>query len=381
MSEQAQGVEQQGFYWDKRGKVTAKWLKEDLERYERSLASGNDAQAVKSRQRVADQLAAYIAKAETRVVQRRTLTQVAGFAERFDKLAGTDYAIQLATVAAAKLAKRQSVPWDVRGRVVPQWIRDAAKTVKARHAALARAERAKDPVQIQRAKEAVLRAERRFEAMAAHGVSQIETNAYHPKPATVKVVEHIAESVEDVKVTAALAAGSSFSQERYEALATKLKWAMNVLPDRKGFLREREDAQQQAFLGTVKAAEKWDVGHPLRSKFSSYAYGWMGRFMECRTDEEVAANKRRPGSKMKMTSMDVHEDEESSDIRHPAASDNTAVKAFTNVVLETLPELERTVIVRLIANSETVKAVAQSMGIAPNTLRRIRDRALEMIQR
>jgi DNA-directed RNA polymerase sigma subunit (sigma70/sigma32) len=384
----------QGFYWDKRGKVTATWVQRDLDHLRR-LISFSDPQMEKpiaaKKQRIADQIAAYIGKLATGVTQHKTLEHFGRLTAEFDLIAGTDYAIQLATAAAAKLAQRQPLPWDVRGRVVPTWMKRAAKSLKNHHArlavaeqALAKAEASKQAelkARVDRQREVVLKAEARLTAMAEDGASRVDANAWHVKPATAKTVKHIASSLDDVKAAAALAAGSSFSQDRYDALEKKLRSALMALPGKKGFLRERDDAIQQGRLGIQHAAKRWDVGHPLRAKFSSYAPLWIGRFMECRTDDAVAADKHRKGAPKKR-SMDVHEyDDERTDFKHPVAPDNTARTAFVNLLLEQLTPIERTVVERVIMKSESLAEVARTTGLTVDMVRNIRDEAIDRISR
>ena len=393
MASTTQDEQQQGFYWDKRGKVTATWVQRDLDHLKRMISFSDPQMEQKitaKKQRISDQLAAYIVKLNTAVVQRKTLEHFGRLTVEFDAIAGTDFSIQLATAASAKLAKRQPLPWDVRGRVVPAWMKKAAQSLKKLHVRLAKAERelstAKQGEQavlkarVDRRRQVVLNAEARLTAMAEHGAASVDANAWHVQPDTAKMVKHIASSLDDVKATAALAAGSSFNQERYDALEKKLKSALLALPAKKGFLREREDAIQEGRLGIHRAAEHWEVGHKLRAKFSSYAPQWIGRFMECRTDASVASDKRRKDSPVK-TSLDTHEDDERSDFKHPSASDDTARTAFVNLLLEQLTPIERTVVERTIMKSEKLAAVARSTGLTVDMVRNIRDEAIDRISR
>lgn len=390
MSNELEVKQGQGFYWDSRGKVTATWVERDLVKLKRWLSRAEPEQKIADlKQRIADQFVAYLAKVtDGRVLRHKTLAHFGRLTAEFDQIVGTDFGVKLATAAAAKLASSAPLPWDVRGRVVPQWMKRAAALVKREHERLAKAERALASVtptriyeqQVLRKRVAYRRemvkvVEDRLAAMTEHGAAQTANKGRHMGDATVATIKHLYSSVEDVKATSALAAGSSFSSERYTMLEKKLKSALLSLPAKKGFLRERDDAIQQGRLGIQKAAEKWDVGHPLRSKFTSYAPLWIGRFMECRTDDGVAADKRRKGS-WKKSSLDVHEDDERSDFKHPAASDDTARTAIVRMMLEQLTPIERTVVERAVMRSEKVVDVAESMGLTRDMVRKIRDEAL-----
>lgn len=387
MSETAEVTQQQGFYWDKRGKVTANWIEADLSRFKR-LAQTGDVAAAGSRQRVQDQIMAYIAKVESgRVIQRKTLERIGKLAAEFDGLAGTDLAVKLAAAAAAKLTQKTPTAWDVRGRVVPAWMRQAAESVQRSHKRLADAERALKDEQtaaqikrVERARAKVLAAEARYAEMTAHGKSQIEQGTYTPKPATIETVAHYAAAVEDVKVASALAAGSSLSRDRYAALAEKLRRTVEVLKVRKGFMREADDAGQQGFLGLQHAAQKWSVAHPKRARLVTYATSWIGRFMECRNDTGLAPGKHRKGTP-KRISVDTHEDEESSSFRHPVAKDDTQRAGVVQVLLGSLSDEERGVVEEVAIKRESYRTAAKKLGISEARVRTIYAECMDKLRK
>ena len=397
MVETAEVEGQKGFPWDSRGKVTAVWIARDLARLKRYMGYAPDpqvlAQIETSKQRVADQIAAYITKLQTRVVQLRTLKSITEIAREYDGIVGTHLVDEITTVAAQRLTRRQPVPWDIRGRVVPAWMKKQANQVRVCHTTLAKTEQrlaaaksgkehARLTALVERQRLRVVATEKLLEDMTKHAATAITEQVWHPRQETVKVIEHLSASVEDVKATAALATGSSFSTERYAMLEEKLHKALHGSVKKRGFLREADDALQQGHLGIQHAAVLWSPTHGANAKFATYASTWIGRFMECRTADQVAPDKYLKGAPFKI-SIDTHEDEEASYIKDPAASDDTVTSAAGRQAVEKLSRLnaqERTAVERVVMMGERREVVATALGISKGTLRKMVESSLAKLR-
>ncbi|MCI0560127.1 MAG: sigma-70 family RNA polymerase sigma factor [Nitrososphaera sp.] len=130
--------------------------------------------------------------------------------------------------------------------------------------------------------------------------------------------------------------------------------------------REVDDAMQQAALGIMRAASKFNPAHGGLAKFTTYAGHWIRRMTQVRSTDDCKPGQIMIKGKVKTIGhIDVSsEDDERSDKYHPQTDSSDHTMQFdVNRALQALSEDDRDIAVRRLLNRETLQSISETTGI------------------
>lgn len=147
--------------------------------------------------------------------------------------------------------------------------------------------------------------------------------------------------------------------------------------------REVDDAMQQAALGIMRAASKFDPGHGGLAKFRTYASHWIRRMTQVRKTDDCKPGQIMVGGKIKsVKNIEISsEDDGRSDQFHPE-TDNTDVGVRFDVsqALAQLSEADRSLVERRLVHGESLAVISEATGISVGKLKTRIDFLTERLQ-
>jgi len=169
------------------------------------------------------------------------------------------------------------------------------------------------------------------------------------------------------------AAGNSLSDDALEHLLKLVGKTIGHFKNQTA--REREDAEQQAIMGLLEAARKFDPAKSNLAKFTTYASFWVRRRTQARKTSHCKPGLAIIKGKVKADGLrfEMNDSEEGrSDRYHPgAASVNLPLQLDVKTALNELEATERAIVVAHLINRETLATLTERHNIPVSKIRAI----------
>ena len=287
------------------------------------------------------------------------------------------------------------IPWDKRTRASPVEIRRAFTYLVTRHKRLAQAEARLKRIQMlpmQRHPDAITNAQASVEnarAWLAFSADTLDSlvrfaaaridgtlpcSSRRPRGRTNRrwhqTLRYYAAVLEEFKTAKCASAGHSASSDALIKLIRHSKSVVSFYVSRSK--RESDDAEQEAMLGLLKAAEAFDPAHAKMARFNTYAQWKIRRAVEARTAAVLKPGTTYDAEGRHVWSRSVETQDDGDvhpDIFHPTTKDQSpGLSEDLRSALSILTEDERAIVQRRFVDYESVRHISLSMGIPQHRL-------------
>ena len=182
-------------------------------------------------------------------------------------------------------------------------------------------------------------------------------------------LRYYAAVLEEFKLAKSAAAGHSGSSDALAALIHRSKAVVKFYSNRSN--REYDDAEQEAMLGILKAAEAFDPAHSNLARFNTYAQWKVRRATEARTNAVLKPGKtyNAEGKVVTRFSVDAFTDDDNPDSNHPATEDQEGgLSTDLTAALATLTPDERVIVQHHLNEKMSIRALSEKIGISAQRL-------------
>lgn len=191
---------------------------------------------------------------------------------------------------------------------------------------------------------------------------------------------HYVRVFESWKLAKTAAAGHSKSNEAMEKLMSYSEAVVAVFRRKSG--READDADQQAMLGLLQAANEYDPLNEKRASFNTFARWKIMRATQIRKASHCAPGKTMVNGKIVTRGhIEVTDEESRSDAFHPVTQHDDARELDVQHALAQLTEDERELIDQHVMQNVSIRQLAEERGQSVHVLRNTIKKAKEKLAR